>query len=203
MRATVTALMVAILAAQNAAGSGLVGVASAAPIASGSFIDDFLGPAGAAPNPANWTIDVGSSAEQGWERGSLQSYTDSPDNIRLDGFGNLVIEARKTGDGYTSGRISTRGKLDFPFGTISARIKMPAGQGLWPAFWMLGANIDAVEVGMRMGVEAGDSLTFASGSYEGNRAAYRVTSAKMKYARMDKKVRFTPADRGEAMGTPQ
>lgn len=70
-------------------------------------------------------------------------------------------------------------------------------------FIFLGANIDAVEVGMRMGVDAGDSLTFASGSYEGNRAAYRVTSAKMKYARMDQKVRFSPADRGEAMGTPQ
>ena len=67
-------------------------------------------------------------------------------------------------------------------------------------FIFLGANIDAVEVGMRMGVDADDALTFASDSYAGNRAAYRVTSAKMAYARMDHKVRFTDADRGEAMG---
>lgn len=144
MRAAVAALTVAMLAAQSVAGCGVGGRAAAAPIASGSFFDDFLGPAGAPPNPATWTVDVGPSAERGWERGSLQTYTDSPDNVRLDGFGNLVIEARKTGDGYTSGRLSTKGKLDFPFGTVSAHIKMPAGQGLWPAFWMLGSNIDAV-----------------------------------------------------------
>lgn len=144
MRAAVATLTVAMLAAQSVAGPGVVGPAAAAPIASASFFDDFLGPAGAPPNPANWTIDVGSSADHGWERGSLQTYTASPDNVRLDGFGNLVIEARRAGDGYTSGRLSTKGKVDFPFGMISARIKMPAGQGLWPAFWMLGANIDAV-----------------------------------------------------------
>lgn len=144
MKSTVAALIVAVLAAQNISGPGVVGMAAAAPIASGAFFEDFLGPAGSPPNPATWTIDVGSSAEHGWERGSLQTYSDSPDNVRLDGYGNLVIEARKTPDGYTSGRLSTKGKLDFPFGTISARMKMPAGQGLWPAFWMLGSNIDAV-----------------------------------------------------------
>jgi beta-glucanase (GH16 family) len=113
-------------------------------VVSGSIFEDFSGPAGARPNPEYWSIDVGPSSEKGWERGSLQTYTDSPDNIRLDGYGNLVIEARKSGDGYTSGRLVTRGKLLFPTGTISARIKFPAGQGLWPAFWMLGADIETV-----------------------------------------------------------
>ena len=124
--------------------NALVGCASAAPVASGPVFDDFIGPAGAPPNPGLWTADIGSSAEHGWESGSLQTYTDSPDNIRLDGYGNLVIEARKSGSGYTSGRLVTRDRLAFSLGTISARIKLPAGQGIWPAFWMLGADIGEV-----------------------------------------------------------
>lgn len=113
-------------------------------IVTGPVFDDFSGPAGAKPNPDFWVTDVGPSAVHGWERGSLQTYTDSPDNVRLDGYGNLVIEARRSGDTYTSGRLVTRGKLVFPPGTISARIKFPAGQGLWSAFWMLGADIEKV-----------------------------------------------------------
>ena len=135
-----SAFTVLILTGSN----GLVGSASAAPVASGPVFDDFIGPAGAPPDPAYWTADVGSSAEHGWERGSLQDYTDSPENIRLDGYGNLVIEARKSGSGYTSGRLVTRDRVAFPLGTISARMKLPAGQGIWPAFWMLGSNIDTV-----------------------------------------------------------
>jgi beta-glucanase (GH16 family) len=106
------------------------------------FADEFDGPAGAPPDPAIWTIDVGPSAEHGWEAGSLQTYTDHPDNIALDGAGHLVIRARKDGESYTSGRMATRGKVDFPLGTIVARMKLPAGQGIWSAFWMLGANAD-------------------------------------------------------------
>lgn len=140
--------IVPILAAQVAIGSACTAWADVTPVASGPFGDDFDGPAGSPPNADLWTIDVGASSEHGWERGSLQTYTDSPDNIRLDGQGHLLIEARKSGaegeGGYTSGRLVTRGKLTFGFGTIVARIKLPAGQGIWPAFWMLGANIDSV-----------------------------------------------------------
>lgn len=127
-----------------AAGLGPLSPSASASVVSGPVFDDFLGPAGAPPDPVHWSFDVGSSAEHGWERGSLQTYTDSPDNVALDGYGNLVITARKSGDGYTSGRIVTRGKLAFPFGTVAARIKFPSGQGLWPAFWMVGSNIDTV-----------------------------------------------------------
>ena len=70
-------------------------------------------------------------------------------------------------------------------------------------FIFLGANIDAVEVGMRMGVDADSALTFAADSYDGNREAYRVTSVKMRYARMQQKRDFTDADRAAAMGRPQ
>jgi len=62
--------------------------------------------------------------------------------------GNLLILAKKEGKqnfAYTSARMTTKGKKEFKYGKIEARIKMPAGQGLWPAFWMLGANIDAVD----------------------------------------------------------
>ncbi len=142
MRSGLAAFLAATLLTQPFA----VGCARAAEgtVVTGALFDDFLGPAGAAPNPDNWVRDVGPSSVHGWERGSLQTYTESPDNVRLDGYGNLVIEARKSGDGYTSGRIVTRGKLSFPYGTVVARMKLPSGQGLWSAFWMLGADIETV-----------------------------------------------------------
>ncbi|HPY23720.1 MAG TPA: glycoside hydrolase family 16 protein [Mycobacterium sp.] len=137
-------LVPALAAPVIAASDSLIGSAAAAPIASGPIFEDFLGPVGAPPNPALWTADIGPSSVHGWERGSLQTYTDFPENIRLDGHGNLVITAQRTQDGYTSGRLVTRGKLNFPYGTVAARMKLPAGQGLWPAFWMLGENIEQV-----------------------------------------------------------
>ena len=106
----------------------------------GPTFDDFMGPAGATPDPRYWSFDIGSSAAKGWERGSLETYTDTPDNVRLDGKGNLLIEALKSDEGYTSGRLTTRGKIDMQYGTVTARIKFPSGQGIWPAFWMLGSN---------------------------------------------------------------
>lgn len=103
--------------------------------------DGFDGPAGSVPDPKLWDHDLGG----GWGHGSeLQVYTDSPDNARLDGQGNLVIEARRTPTGFTSARLVTRGKLDMLYGTVSARIKFPAGQGIWSTFWMMGSNIDNV-----------------------------------------------------------
>ena len=135
--------IVSVLAALPVVDCGTAAAATGQLVTS-RFVEDFDGPAGAPPDPRRWTIDVGSSAENGWEAGSLQTYTDSPDNVMLDGRGNLVIRARRDGGGYTSGRITTRGKVVFPFGTIVARMKLPAGQGLWSAFWMLGANADTV-----------------------------------------------------------
>lgn len=141
MAARIAAVAVAALPLM---GCGSVTPAAATTLISGPFADDFSGPAGSMPNPQYWSAEVGASAVHGWEKGSLQTYTSAPDNIRLDGYGNLVIEARKTADGYTSGRLVTRGKIAFPLGTLVARMKLPAGQGLWPAFWMLGINIDTV-----------------------------------------------------------
>ncbi len=98
-------------------------------------VDSFDGPAGAAPDPEKWTVIEGS----GWDRG-IQNYR--PDNAVLDGQGHLMLRAQKTDSGYVSGRVETRRKANFGYGTLIARIKMPAGTGLWPAFWLLGADED-------------------------------------------------------------
>lgn len=98
-------------------------------------------------NPANWVFEIGN--KDGWGNNELQSYTSRPVNATTD-KGNLLIIARKEyygGRSYTSARMKTQGKQEFTYGKIEARIKAPVGQGLWPAFWTLGANINQSEVG--------------------------------------------------------
>ncbi|MBU5317754.1 family 16 glycosylhydrolase [Clostridium bornimense] len=93
-------------------------------------------------NKDNWIYDIGGD---GWGNNELQYYTDRNENVRVEN-GHLVIEAKKEeygGMGYTSGRIKTKGLQEFKYGRIEAKMKMPKGQGLWPAFWMLGANMDS------------------------------------------------------------
>lgn len=91
----------------------------------------------------NWNfqeVEAGKFNEE-WQR-----YTDSPDNAYIQ-KGNLVIKAKHIGDAhgmdqYTSARLNTAGKQSWKYGKFAARIKLPEGEGIWPAFWMLGANID-------------------------------------------------------------
>ncbi|MCB0931326.1 MAG: glycoside hydrolase family 16 protein [Mycobacterium sp.] len=138
-----SALVVAVLGAQ-----GSVADAQGMPVATRPVLDEFLGPAGSLPNPDLWAFDVGTNKKYHWEKGSLQDYTNAPDNVRLDGNGHLVIQARKGGSdsvpSYTSARMTTRGRMAFPYGVVSARIKFPTGQGIWSAFWMMGLNYDTV-----------------------------------------------------------
>lgn len=104
--------------------------------------DEFTGAAGQAPDPSNWGFDVG-TGDGGWGNGEQQYYR--AENATLDGEGHLAITAKKEdfeGSHYTSARLLTKGKREFTHGRIEARMKLPAGQGMWPAFWMLGANID-------------------------------------------------------------
>ena len=105
------------------------------------LFDDFDGVAGAKPDPNVWSIQTGGG---GWGNDELQEY--SEDAVALDGDGNLVLTATVPEDGSqpTSGRITTNGKWSFTFGRLSARIKLPDGQGLLPAFWLLGDNVDRV-----------------------------------------------------------
>ncbi len=114
--------------------------------------DEFDGPAGQAVDPAKWTYDIGNGCDRaagcGWGNAELQYYTDRPENVAMDGEGNLAITAIAesfAGAGFTSARITTKGLFDQAYGRFEARIKMPWGPGIWPAFWMLGSDIDVVE----------------------------------------------------------
>ncbi len=109
-----------------------------------TWSDDFNGTNGTAPDATKWAFDLGAG---GWGNSELQYYTNRPSNISLDGNGNLVITARQEslgGAGFTSARIKTKGLFAQKYGRFEARIKTPTGPGIWPAFWMLGENIDQV-----------------------------------------------------------
>ena len=103
--------------------------------------DEFNGAAHAPPDPAKWTYDRGAG---GWGNQELETYTDHLQNVSQDGKGHLVIVARQSGKLYTSARIRTQGKFTIQYGRIAVRMKIPHGQGLWPAFWMLGSDIEKV-----------------------------------------------------------
>jgi beta-glucanase (GH16 family) len=101
--------------------------------------DEFSGKAGSRPNQARWEIETGS------RDGMLQQYTGSTANVSLDGAGHLLITARRTASGgYTSGAIQTEGRFQTRYGKLEARIKLPSGQGLWPAFWAVGSDYGQV-----------------------------------------------------------
>lgn len=106
--------------------------------------DDFEGNAGQSPDNSKWAFDIG-TGEGGWGNGEFQYYTDRTENVSLDGNGNLAITARREsfgGANFTSARIKTQGLFEQAYGRFEARIKLPWGPGIWPAFWLLGADID-------------------------------------------------------------
>src|SRR5229473_7962766 len=110
--------------------------------------DEFNGKDGSLPDPAKWAYDIGGS---GWGNHELEYYTNRSENARIED-GKLVITARQEAysgpDGkkfnYTSARLKTQGLFSQAYGRFEARIKLPAGQGMWPAFWMLGDNFGSV-----------------------------------------------------------
>lgn len=104
--------------------------------------DEFSGAKGQKPDPSKWTYDIGGN---GWGNKELETYTSSAQNAFLDGDGHLIIRAIKGADGrITSARLKTEGLFSFTYGRAEARMKLPRGQGMWPAFWMLGADIAQV-----------------------------------------------------------
>ncbi len=105
--------------------------------------DEFDGPAGQLPDAARWDYDIGTD----WGNAQLEYDTDRPTNVSLDGNGHLAITAREEfymGQPYTSARIVTRDLYEFAYGRVEARIKLPVGQGIWPAFWLLGADFETI-----------------------------------------------------------
>jgi beta-glucanase (GH16 family) len=117
--------------------------------------DEFDGPAGSPVDGTKWGHDLGdgcTTGNCGWGNQEKEYYTNAPENISLNGQGQLAIVARKATGltcyygpcRYTSAKITTRGKMSAAPGRVEARIKLPTGQGLWPAFWMLGSGFPGV-----------------------------------------------------------
>src|SRR5262245_10929857 len=88
----------------------------------------------------NWVFDLGAG---GWGNKELQTYTSNAENVSVRN-GELVIKAVENQGKYTSTRLKTLGKQSWQYGKIAARMRLPYGQGIWPAFWMLGANIGSI-----------------------------------------------------------
>ena len=109
-----------------------------------AWSDEFDGTQGAAVDSSRWSYDTGNN---GWGNNELEYYRGDNANAALDGNGNLLITARAEtfgGSNYTSARLKSQGKVSWTYGRIEGRLKLPAGQGMWPAFWMLGNDITTV-----------------------------------------------------------
>jgi len=115
-----------------------------------AWSDEFDGPAGSPPDPGAWRPETGG---HGWGNAELQYYTGGTENARLDGAGHLVITARRLapqarghhgGRAFSSARLVTKDSVTVRYGVVQARIRLPGGRGIWPAFWMLGQDIDEV-----------------------------------------------------------
>jgi beta-glucanase (GH16 family) len=126
--------------------------ASLPPSPSPVWHDEFDGPAGASFDRAKWVADTGGN---GFGNHEGEFYTTRAENVALDGDGHLVITARAEPPSstdecwygkcrYTSTRLKTKGLFAHEYGRFEARIRTPRGQGVWPAFWMLGADIDSI-----------------------------------------------------------
>lgn len=138
-----------------------------------------------APNPANWSFDLGDGCPNlcGWGNNEQQYYTDRPENIVIE-EGFMKITARRenfNGSAFTSSRINSKGKFDFMFGRVEMRAKLPTGGGTWPAFWMLGADIDtnpwpgAGEIDVMEHVGNQQNTVFSSLHFPGNSGGNAVT----------------------------
>jgi len=127
------------------------------------------------PDPAKWNMETGGG---GWGNNELQYYTNSQNNAMVDN-GILTITAREESFGgrdYTSARITTQNKFDVKYGKIEAKIRLPYGKGLWPAFWMLGANFSSagwpacgeIDIMEMVGGQGNDKTCYATLHWDNN-----------------------------------
>ena len=120
----------------------IVSSSSAEPAAQYLWHDEFDGET---IDTSKWTFEIGTGAG-GWGNNEWEYYTSRKENAYVKD-GVLHIRAQKEnyeGQKYTSARMLTKGKFAFKYGTVEARIALPTGKGIWPAFWMLGENFDTV-----------------------------------------------------------
>ncbi|MFE2415926.1 ricin-type beta-trefoil lectin domain protein [Streptomyces hokutonensis] len=150
LRRCLFAALSAVLVASAAIGPAQAASTSDAQADAVTFSDTFDGAAGSAVNSSKWTLETGDNVNN-HER---EYYTSGTNNAALDGQGHLVITAKKENPAnyqcwygtcqYTSARMNTSGKFSAQYGHVEARMKIPRGQGMWPAFWMLGTDIGSV-----------------------------------------------------------
>jgi beta-glucanase (GH16 family) len=115
-----------------------------------AWSEEFDGDPGAPADPRIWQMETGAG---GWGNEELQYYTDGSENVFLDGAGHLAIvvrqpdpklrDGRYSGCAYTSARLISKDRVALRYGLVKARIQVPDGRGIWPAFWMLGQDIDS------------------------------------------------------------
>lgn len=140
---------------------------------------------GSSIDETKWGYNIG-TGENGWGNSELEYYTNRPENVYVkDGL--LHIRAQKEdyeGKNYTSTRLLSQNKFTFTYGTVEARIALPVGEGIWPAFWMLGENIDDVSwpaCGEIDIIEAINDESIVYGTHhwahEGNHAQYGNSTA--------------------------
>ncbi|MFF4308972.1 ricin-type beta-trefoil lectin domain protein [Streptomyces sp. 900105755] len=149
-RCLFAALSAAALVGSVAVGPAHRAEAADASAAATTFSDNFDGAAGSPVDSSKWTLETGDNVNN-HER---EYYTSGTNNAALDGQGHLVITAKKENPAnyqcwygtcqYTSARMNTSGKFSAQYGHVEARMKIPRGQGMWPAFWMLGTDIGSV-----------------------------------------------------------
>ncbi|MFF7678395.1 RICIN domain-containing protein [Actinacidiphila glaucinigra] len=147
--------------------------APAATAAVTTFADEFDGPAGSAVDGGKWQIETGDNVNN-HER---QFYTAGNRNAALDGQGHLVITARKENPAgyqcwygscqYTSARLNTAGRFTTTYGHVETRMKVPRGQGMWPAFWMLGNDIGDVGWPASGEIDIMENVGFEPGTVHG------------------------------------
>ncbi|MEW2314620.1 RICIN domain-containing protein [Streptomyces bauhiniae] len=148
LRRCLLAALSAALVGAAAVGPARADTAAAPAAAAATFSDSFDGPAGSAVDGSKWTLETGDNVNN-HER---QYYTSGTKNAALDGQGHLVITAKRENPAnyqcwygscqYTSARLNTSGKFNAQYGHVEARMKIPRGQGMWPAFWMLGTPVN-------------------------------------------------------------
>jgi Beta-glucanase/Beta-glucan synthetase len=142
---------------------------------------------------SKWTFEIGTGSS-GWGNNEKEYYTGRKENAYVQD-GILHIRANKEdyeGSGYTSARMITKGKFTFTYGTVEARIALPVGKGIWPAFWMLGENIDKVSwpaCGEIDIIEAINDESIVYGThhwqYEGQHASYGNNTSDFHGAKKD------------------